>query len=243
MQALGINLRKRPDRLAYCVRQCEQVGLDFRRVDAVDADGVDPQLAELTGLKRSQIACWQSHQAAWTQLVNSDLEGAVVVEDDVIWLRDPGSVFGYWRDRPQERPEILQLGSLATVGRGALKREVAARTLARVVQSTVRRVPSSRSVISSAAPLMSAPLSARRVRKPATSVAVPAIVHGFFGAGTHAYLISRRQAARLLEVEFNTPPLLPADNALDALAKAGGFSVGQLLVAVAGQALFPSDVR
>lgn len=243
MRVFGINRADRPERLASCVRECEEVGLDFLRVNAVKAEDVDPQIVLATGLRQPQIACWQSHERAWRQLANSDLESALIVEDDVMWLQDPAPIFTFWNQRNSHRPEVLQLGSLASMSFKASKRGWVTHLMARAVHHTARRAPASRRLFEFAAPLNRASVRPTRPQVPSVQTPHPEMVFGEFGAGCHAYLITRKQALVLLDLGFNSPPLLPADNALDSLAKAGGVAVARLRIPVAGQSLFPSDIR
>ncbi|MGB3316546.1 MAG: glycosyltransferase family 25 protein [Albidovulum sp.] len=86
-----INLARRPDRLASIAAQLGRLGLDWKRVEAIDAgDGRELRPAFGRGLKarafpatRGDIACSLTHQRLWRQIAEAG-RPAVVLEDDAI---------------------------------------------------------------------------------------------------------------------------------------------------------------
>jgi len=87
-----INLERSPDRLAHLRQQFAKFGLDFTRIEAVDAwhlsaaQRQDVQsrniwTQELTG---GEIACFLSHAKALEKFIADNLPYGVIFEDDVI---------------------------------------------------------------------------------------------------------------------------------------------------------------
>lgn len=95
LQTWVINLDRAPERLARVAAQLQRVGLPFERLPAVDARQLIPaQRAALdeAGFHRrhgmtplpGELGCYLSHVAAMHQLLRSDAEFALVLEDDVL---------------------------------------------------------------------------------------------------------------------------------------------------------------
>ena len=87
MIALVINLARAPERWASMARQAAERGLAIERLEAVD--GHDPaalaasSAAPDSGLRPGEIACFESHRAAWRRIADGDAPFGLVLEDDV----------------------------------------------------------------------------------------------------------------------------------------------------------------
>lgn len=91
-----INLAEARERLNSVTEELHRVGLDFRRIEAVPAGEVSPDIfsrvydgrrnrrSAKAPLSRPEIACYLSHIKAWQTIAASDAPGAVVLEDDFI---------------------------------------------------------------------------------------------------------------------------------------------------------------
>ncbi|MDJ0522233.1 MAG: glycosyltransferase family 25 protein [Planctomycetota bacterium] len=91
MLVLVINLDRRPDRMAAMARQLEGLGLEYERVQAVDARDLAGDPREGIRVPSNpypftlpEIACYQSHRRCWEILVDSGASNALILEDDVI---------------------------------------------------------------------------------------------------------------------------------------------------------------
>jgi glycosyl transferase, family 25 len=101
MKAFVINLDRRPDRLAKITWALGSIDLEFQRVSAVDGrelhlkEHVRPWMAwlyegfsyPLTGA----VGCYLSHLKIWRNIINEDIDQAMVLEDDVLlhrWDKD-----------------------------------------------------------------------------------------------------------------------------------------------------------
>lgn len=84
------------DRLQHCKTQLGSLGLDFERIEAVDAKLLDQKTINQhydasnniklykKNLNTGEIACYLSHRLAWTKIIEQDLDFAVILEDDFI---------------------------------------------------------------------------------------------------------------------------------------------------------------
>lgn len=83
MLILIINLRTRPDRLAFMSAQLAALGLPFTRIDAVDAASarLAPPTQDMTTIER---ACALSHLKAWRHFLDTGHTRCLILEDDVI---------------------------------------------------------------------------------------------------------------------------------------------------------------
>jgi glycosyl transferase family 25 len=88
MKLYLINLERRPDRLAAMRAEGDRLGLNFVRIDAVDAKKVDPGDRFGTGplgvIPRGDQCCTLSHVAAWRAFLASGEPYAAILEDDVV---------------------------------------------------------------------------------------------------------------------------------------------------------------
>jgi glycosyl transferase family 25 len=89
-----INLDHHQGRMRFMVAQLEALGVPFARFPAVN--GYDPAAiadagaASFAPLSGGEIGCWESHRRIWRAVVERDLAGAFVLEDDVILASDFG---------------------------------------------------------------------------------------------------------------------------------------------------------
>lgn len=85
-----INLDRVPDRAQFMQAQFDGLGLTATRLRAVDAHDMDRPAGYDPGQRRhnrwaltqSEIACFESHRAAWARIAQSGPQGGVVCEDD-----------------------------------------------------------------------------------------------------------------------------------------------------------------
>ena len=96
IKILVISLLRSPDRREVISSRLSDLGLDFAFIDAVDAKALsnesirEIQLAQRTHrdygryMGPTEIACAMSHVAAYREIANSKLDGAIILEDDAI---------------------------------------------------------------------------------------------------------------------------------------------------------------
>ena len=99
MKQYLINLDRRPDRLAEMQGEARKTGLSFTRITALDGESpASEELAQrwfaqtgpLGPLSRHEKCCALSHRIAWSALVDSGEDYAVIMEDDVRLGPDAG---------------------------------------------------------------------------------------------------------------------------------------------------------
>lgn len=89
-----INLDKRPDRLAFVGAQLHNLGIPFRRHEAVDGSTLNAQQRALFDDARfvleqkklpvaGEVGCAWSHRQIWQQMVDEKLPYALILEDDI----------------------------------------------------------------------------------------------------------------------------------------------------------------
>ena len=100
-----INLDDRNDRLDSSTKQLNKVGLEFTRVSALPSKDVEESIF----LTDSVLACWKSHLKTYSILVESDLEYALILEDDFL-LKNPKKFSKFLTSLETERYDLLQIG-------------------------------------------------------------------------------------------------------------------------------------
>lgn len=91
-----INLAHHTQKRAFMDAQFAALGLELERIDA--ALGADPEVraradvAPYATLSAGEIGCFESHRRFWSQVVERDLPGAFVVEDDIVVASDFGDL-------------------------------------------------------------------------------------------------------------------------------------------------------
>lgn len=143
MQTLVINLARAPGRWASIAALGAARGLDIERLEAID--GSDPR-ALATGachpsagetLRPGEIACFESHRAAWKRIAAGRAPHVMVLEDDVFLAED----IAPWLAAAAAALPALDIVKLNAHPRGALLRgkplaRVAGRAVVEPVQCT-----------------------------------------------------------------------------------------------------------
>ncbi len=101
ISVLVINLDRRPDRMAYMIRELKKLGLPYTRIPAVDAESpannwlTRGKLAEISGIPMTigEHAVHASHYAAWQNAAEQDLDAALILEDDAVLSPDLAHIF------------------------------------------------------------------------------------------------------------------------------------------------------
>lgn len=89
MNALVINLKRSEDRMSFMAEQLDHLGINFHRIEAVDANNLDDSLYQKHAydwdriLRRSEVGCFLSHKRAWDYVIKED-KPFMIFEDDVI---------------------------------------------------------------------------------------------------------------------------------------------------------------
>lgn len=124
MQTLVINLARVPGRWAAIAALCAARGLAAERVEAVDGSvpgalegaACHPRAGET--MRPGEIACFESHRAAWRHIVAGTAPHALVLEDDVFLAED----IAPWTAAAAEALPSLDILKLNAHPRGVLVR-------------------------------------------------------------------------------------------------------------------------
>ena len=202
-----INLDDREDRLEASTRQLQELKLQFTRVSAVSAKSVE----ESAFLTAPVLACWKSHLKTYSMLIESDLEFALVFEDDFL-IKKPKTFIGLLGSLESEKHDLLQLGFLLP---GFFTRF---RWLFEEIEKLTFFAlgyifKSSRLVTFS-----------KRLRIVEVKSLALKFTKSSFLPGTHAYLINRKMALTLLALDS---PQLSADEFFLALSKMRSFRMAR----------------
>lgn len=231
---------ERPDRRDYTLDQANRLELAVSFVEAIGASDVSVELSELVGLSPGRIACWLSHQKAWRQARDLGVEFALIMEDDVRWLRSPMNLLRSLSKGNFSGFDILQLGSLGRVQRGYSRKAELARRISVGARAASRVLPIGKGaetwLVNRSQSLLQA-----RIEIEAEGLLEEEVVWGTFGIGAHAYVIRTDVVERLLR--YNKPPFLATDDALSVLSAQRSFLVGSLSVPMATQAPLSSNLR
>jgi glycosyl transferase, family 25 len=101
MQAFLINLAQDRERLTHMTAQLEQHDIAFERIEAVDGTAMseaafaafaNARTGKQTPWSRGQAGCFLSHVLAWQRIAEGTDAYAVVMEDDIHFSADAGSI-------------------------------------------------------------------------------------------------------------------------------------------------------
>jgi glycosyl transferase family 25 len=84
--AFYINLDSRPDRREHTERQLARIGLVAERITAVTPADIpsDRIAAAARFMSATELACSYSHRKIWQMMVDRQLSGALIMEDDAL---------------------------------------------------------------------------------------------------------------------------------------------------------------
>ncbi len=105
-----LNLDISKDRLEYMSGQFAKLGIEFERISAVYGKDLTPEEISknysetlnkkffAVPLHLGQIGCYMAHAKAWQEIVNQDLDFALVIEDDCILMDNFNEGLKYLKD-------------------------------------------------------------------------------------------------------------------------------------------------
>ena len=123
MQCLVINLARVPGRWAAMAAIGAARGLDVQRLDAIDGRDTDLLSRSVCGsatLRPGEVACFESHRAAWRQIATGNGSHGLVMEDDVFLSAD----IAQWLGAVVEALPAFDIIKLNAHPRGAIMRRV-----------------------------------------------------------------------------------------------------------------------
>jgi GR25 family glycosyltransferase involved in LPS biosynthesis len=202
-----INLDDRKDRLDSSTKQLNEVGLQFIRVSAVPSKDVEESIF----LTDPVLACWKSHLKTYSILVESDLEYALILEDDFL-IKNQKKFSRFLESLETERHDLLQIGFLLP---GLFNR------LRWIFEELEKLIFYSLGFVSRIIGLGSLSRRLRIAEARSTSVRY---TKSSFLPGTHAYLINKRMALALVSLDS---PQFSADEFFIALSKMRSFRMAR----------------
>jgi len=202
-----INLDDRKDRLDSSTRHLNEIDLQFTRVSAVSSRDVEESLF----LTKPVLACWKSHIKTYSMLIASDLEYALVLEDDFL-IKNPKKFSGLLERLNTEKYDLLQLGFIFP---GMFNR------MRWIFEEIEKLIFYSLGFVCKSIGLKS---FSQRLRIAEARSASVRFTQSSFLPGTHAYLINRKMASALISLDS---PQFSADEFFIAFSKMRSFRVAR----------------
>lgn len=224
MDIFLINLDRQPERLLSAQTQLKMLGLESKRISAVDMNSLTVQDSDLVtvGVK----ACWESHRLAFLNLLNSDQSHALILEDD-FKVFDNQIFLNLLNQFPLSKWDLVQIGFLT---QGPVNK------FSRIYKNFETDLIRVLIKVSNYSEILRKKYSGR-LRIERTRDLPKGFVPDDFMPGTHAYLISRDLAS--IALNLNNPQFLSADDFFTALAKMRAFRCARLKKSNIGQNQLP----
>jgi GR25 family glycosyltransferase involved in LPS biosynthesis len=224
MKIFLINLDRQPERLMSSQIQLNKLDLRNTRIAAVDMNALTVQVSDLVtpGVK----ACWESHKLAYLELVNSNESQALILEDDFEVLNSQ-SFLNVLEQFPHNEWDLVQIGFLT---QGVVN--TFSRFYRNLEMDLIRMLLWASSHSKILRKIISGRLRIERARRLSRQ-----FVSDDFMPGTHAYIISKEMASKVLTL--NNPQFLSADDFFTALAKMRAFKCARLRKSIVGQNQLP----
>lgn len=227
--AFLINLDRRPDRLLEFIEKSSSLEFPIKRFPAVD--GHDLSKSELR-TPPPIAACWMSHQGVAQKFLESDAEFCLVLEDDLSLTKDSISALNQLWYQNFQHLDLLQIGFC--VNHNKLSNRVVYSRLIRTTNLLERlrlfSVPWIQQILKIIYGYRISHLEGIKY----------CVAENSFELGTHAYLISRKFAEKM--ISFNRPVYLPADLAIMEIVKTGKFQSFRLIRSLINQSESPSSI-
>lgn len=131
-----INLARSNERLANIKAQLDAINVPFERIDAVDGAQLTDQDIEQIAPKsiienhyfrplgKGEIACALSHKKAWQQIIDDDLDFAIILEDDLELLENFSKTIELLASVPTSYWEFIKLFPLRKAGKSNIAQSV-----------------------------------------------------------------------------------------------------------------------
>ena len=246
-----INLPTRPDRKANSLNRISGIGQTPQVISAISGDDIERLNFEGTA-PRNVIALWQSHRKVWQHFLATSDEACFVFEDDVQFANGSSKVIASMSRLNFNSFDVLQIGFLPLNSRWNY-------ALSELI--VYSRIRISRILIKNLTKLFSYPilnnnriLKLTKLRRKLISRKISieeleeleqkidgnVVLLSEFRSGTHAYLVTRRGAQKLLD--YNVPTILGADLAFQMLAISKSLRILRLSSSISGQDDTPVSV-
>jgi GR25 family glycosyltransferase involved in LPS biosynthesis len=227
-----INLDEREDKLAFISNQFDNSNFNFERISACRYDDLKifQNQGHLTPAKVQ--ANWNSHLLAYQKLVNSSDKFCLILEDDCKISNEGFRVLRLINEVDSFNFDILQIGFLE------LENEMKYKSIL-ISKVEVHLTKKIKEVIMKVKLLAGQKKLIAYINKKINILEYQMIVPEFL-SGTHAYLIHREMAEKLLR--YNDPIVFGADLAIQVLGLSGNWRIYRTPVSLASQADLGSDI-
>lgn len=126
-----INMERSPDRLLYMSKHLGSKNIKWTRIEAIDGNNLtNYQIENEVGTScqkfcsRGMIGCALSHKKIWQTVLNSNLENAIIMEDDIRILDDYEGILKNAMDQLPQDWDILLLGCGGLCNKGSKSNDV-----------------------------------------------------------------------------------------------------------------------
>ena len=251
-----INLQSRQDRKIGYLEQFKGTDLRPERIEAVSGLAA----GEEHFVTKEVAACWLSHQATFAKFLESNSTHAIIMEDDALLTKDTLKFLNRLQNINLNAVDILQFGYLTHnsridfptydpfpldllnlrkyVGHWVASHDSIHRYWLRITRFFVRQLLPIFYGITKITKMKIRQRSSEKfyqtefeIRKK-YGLKEPIVYHSI-EAGSHAYVISRNCAEKLLS--FNNPVFLPADLALMSIGRSKNFVTFRTSKSICGQ--------
>jgi len=225
---LVINLSHREDRMINAICGADELGLNFVRIEAINADDFTVSPLFVT---KGALACWESHKLAMRALLDSSHSFALILEDD-FQVFEPKRL-KQLLDCPErfEGIDIFQFGFLVNDYKERI--DLVLKNIENFIFSLLGRI--NFKVFRFNFCFSNRLRVRRKLQLPFTWVADD------FRAGAHSYLISKAAAKRILSL--NEPTFLTTDAFFVSLNSVKAFRICRSSKSLVGQIDSPSSIK
>jgi len=251
LKSYVINLPTRRDRKTNSLDRISGIGQSPQIIVAISGDEIEHLRYEGTA-PRNVIALWQSHRKVWKHFLATNDEACFVFEDDVQFDDKSSKIIASITKLDFKTFDVLQIGFLPLNSRWnyTLSEYLIyskTKTLRIVVQNLSKlfshpilnkiQIPKLTSIRGK---LKSRSLEINELNEIEQQIDGNFILLPEFRSGTHAYLVTRMGAQKLLD--YNVPTILGADLAFQMLAISKSLRILRLDSSAAGQDDSPVSV-
>jgi GR25 family glycosyltransferase involved in LPS biosynthesis len=238
-----INLNERVDKLAFISNQFNNSNFNFERISACRYDDLKifQNQNHLTPAKVQ--ANWNSHLLAYQKLVNSSDKFCLILEDDCEISNEGFKALRLINEVNSFNFDILQIGFLELENKLKYKSILTSKIevhLMKKIKEVIMKVKlfaGQKKIIA----YINKKINILEYQlDQSTKIELSKMIVPEFLSGTHAYLIHREMAEKLLR--YNEPIVFGADLAIQVLALSGNWRIYRTPVSLASQADLGVDI-
>jgi GR25 family glycosyltransferase involved in LPS biosynthesis len=238
-----INLDERVDKIAFISNQFNNSNFNFERISACRHDNLKIFQNQNYLTPAKVQANWNSHLLAYQKLVNSSDKFCLILEDDCEISNEGFKVLRLINEVNSFNFDILQIGFLELENKlkyksiSISKIEVHLMKKIKEVIMKVKLLAGQKKLIA----YINKKINILEYQlDQSTKIELSKMIVPEFLSGTHAYLIHREMAEKLLR--YNNPIVFGADLAIQILASSGNWRIYRTPKSFASQSNFEPDI-